>query len=195
MSDISAVIFDLNGVLVQSEYLSKRLERDYGVANDEVILTLKETMPKLRDTNAPSAWELWKSYIVGGGIDFSEQDFLDYWFSGEGLNTELVEYVKELKENGVKVFILSNNFKERFEYYQKEFSDLLDFVEKAYFSFQTGIVKPDLQAWKQILDEFNLKPEECLYIDDSNKNINAAQSFGIQAVTYSSVENLKRIIN
>ncbi len=191
---ISAVIFDLNCVLVQSEYLSSRLEKDYGVMQDLVIAAINEVMPKLREPNAPSVWSLFEPYIINWELPFTEEEFLHYWFSGEGLNSELFDYVKELKCSGVKVFILSNNFKERFEYYQKQIKPLLDIVDKAYFSFQKGIIKPDVQAWQQIIDEFVLEASNCLYVDDSNTNVGVAKSLGMIAVKYSGIGDLKKII-
>jgi len=192
---ISTVIFDLNGVLVQGEYLSERLEKEYGILELDVVAAIHEIMPKLREPNAVSAWSLWKPYIKKWNLSFSEEEFLSYWYFGEGLNKELIAYVKELKQSGIRVFILSNNFKERFNFYKKEISPLLDLVDKVYFSFQTGFVKPNPKAWKNILDEFTLDPKHCLYVDDSSKNVVSAQNLGITAVKYSSVEALRNLVN
>lgn len=52
--------------------------------------------------------------------------------------------------------------------------------EKVYFSYETGIRKPDPRAFRQVLDENGLIPEETLLIDDSQKNIDVAGELGIR---------------
>ena len=93
----------------------------------------------------------------------------------------MIEVAKNLKANGLKIFFLSNNLKERTNYYLENFKFISELPEKAYFSWQTGYIKPDERAYNQILNEYNLKPEECLYFDDSDKNVAVAKSLGIQA--------------
>ena len=52
--------------------------------------------------------------------------------------------------------------------------------KKAYYSHEIGIRKPDAAVFNFILNDSNLKAEETLFIDDSLKNIEAAQKIGIQ---------------
>ena len=80
--------------------------------------------------------------------------------------------------NKDKVFILSNNFKRKNEFYRKNFSQIFQCVDKAYFP-ETGLIKPSIEALQLILSENHLKPEECIYFDDSDENIKVAQTLGI----------------
>ena len=68
-------------------------------------------------------------------------------------------------------------------------------VNKVYFSWRTGFVKPDIRAWQLILLENNLKPEECLYFDDQEKNIKAAESVGVKSFLFTNEIELEKIIN
>lgn len=105
----------------------------------------------------------------------------------------MVNYAKELKQQGIKVIVLSNNFKERSEYYGY-YSWLNNVIDKVYFSWQTGFVKPDVRAWQLVLEENNLKPEECLYFDDQQKNLDAAASLGIKSFKFTNKQDLQSII-
>ena len=67
-------------------------------------------------------------------------------------------------------------------------------VDKVYFSWQTGLVKPDPEAWKLVLKENNLEPEDCLYFDDQEKNIKAAGSLGITSLIFKDVSTTRKII-
>lgn len=116
---IKAVIFDLNGVFIQSSKLSGRFEEKFGIPSEEFMLTLKEVMPKTRMPNAGDAYDYWTPYLEKWKINITREDFFDFWFSAEKENSEMIKLAKELKSKGLKVFILSNNFIERAYYYEK----------------------------------------------------------------------------
>ena len=191
---IKAVIFDLNGVFLQAEYLSKRVEQKYNISGDEFWLALKQVLEATRKPNAPSFFNLLKPYLKKLNFSIPEQEFFNFWFSGEKLVNEMLEYAKELRKQRIKIFILSNNFKERTQYYRENFKEIFDAVDKTYFSWETGFVKPDKQAFLNILKEHDLKPEECIYIDDSDENIKGAKNIGIKAFKYQGLNALKRIL-
>ena len=186
------VIFDLDGVFLQSEPLSKRFEEKFGVTKDQFLPALKEIMAVVRKPNAPAAFTLWKPYLDQWQVSLSEQQFFDFWFSGEYLVPELVEYAQELKNGGVKVFLLSNNFKERTEFYRKNFPQIFQCVDKAYFSWESGFVKPSVESLQLVLSENSLRSEECIYFDDSDDNIKVAQSLGITAEKWTNLVEAKK---
>ena len=189
---IKVIIFDLNGVFIKSELLSDRFKKDFQVDETEFRAALSKIMPLVRLPKAPPCFSLWKPYLQRWKIKLKEQEFFEYWFSGEHLVQEIINFVKDLKKKRIRIFILSNNFKERTAYYKKNFPEIFQNADKAYFSWETGYVKPDERAFRHILEEFDLKPEECLYFDDSEKNIEAARKIGIQAELFKDVFSLKK---
>jgi putative hydrolase of the HAD superfamily len=101
-------------------------------------------------------------------------------------------------EKGRRLFIISNGFRERGEYYKKNFSflgeSLGDIFEKIYFSYNTGYKKPDPKFFELILTENNLDPKECLYFDDSEKNILSAKTLGINGIVFKDNNSVKEAI-
>lgn len=189
---IKAVIFDLNGVFIQSPKLSERFRDDYGVPEEEFLPALKEVLSKARLPQAGDSFMLWKPYLDKWNIRISSQQFFDYWFQAEKEVSEVIELAKLLRKRGIKVIILSNNFEERTAYYRKNFSFLTNDVDKAYFSWETGFVKPDDRVYQLLLRENNLLPEECLYFDDSEHNVDVAEKLGIHSHHYTSNADLKK---
>ncbi len=179
-----AIIFDLNGVFVVSPRLSDRFSDDYNVPVDDFLPVLKEIMDKVRRPGAEGVYQLFFPYLDRWQINLSEQEFLDYWFKAEKENIDLTNIAKLLKTKGYKLFILSNNFKERADYYAKNFPFLDQIFDKIYYSWQTGFVKPSVDSVQNLLNENGLQPEECLYFDDSEKNIELAQSLGIESYVF-----------
>ena len=136
-------------------------------------------MVVVRQPDAPAAFSLWKLYLDQWQVPLTEQQFFDFWFSGEHLVPELVEYAVCLRNKGLKfLFSLIISKKER-NFTERIFPQIFQCVDKAYFSWETGLVKPSIEALQLILSENHLKPEECIYFDDSDENIKVAQTLGI----------------
>jgi HAD superfamily hydrolase (TIGR01509 family) len=191
---IKAIIFDLNGIFLQSEKLSDRFERDFNIPSSIFLPKLKEIMNQVRQPNALPAFSYWEPVFKEWGMNLNEEEFWKYWFQAEKQSDRVIEYAKNLKEKGLKIFVLSNNFKERANFYG-HYPWMYEVVDKAYFSWQTGYVKPDVKAWEIVLSENNLKGEECIYFDDQEQNVASAKSLGIHSYIFTNEEELEEIIN
>jgi len=191
---IKAIIFDLNGIFLQSEKLSVRFERDFGVPASKFLPKLHEIVAESRKLNAKASFLFWEPVLKDWGLKINEDEFWQYWFSGEKPSEKMINYSRNLKQKGLKIFILSNNFKERANYYD-HYPWIHEAVDKVYFSWQTGYVKPDVRAWQLVLEENNLKGEECIYFDDKKENIIASESLGIKSFLFTNEEELENIIN
>ena len=104
---IKAVIFDLNGIFIQSPKLSDRFQESFGVKQEDFIPALKEVMAIVRKPNVKDAFIYWKPYLDKWGINLTREEFFNFWFSAEKEFSEMVELAKIIKEKGIKVFILS----------------------------------------------------------------------------------------
>lgn len=95
-----------------------------------------------------------------------------------------VDFLYELKSK-YTLFLLSNTnsihqkkYLDQFkEDYKTSFNQIF---EKAYYSNEIGIRKPNRAVFDFVLNDSNLKPEETLFIDDALSNIEGAQAVGIQ---------------
>lgn len=191
---IKAVIFDLNGVFIQSPYLSKRIEEEYGISEKEFLPVLKEIMDKVRKPDAGDAFNYWKPYLKKWGISLTKEQLFSFWFEAEKEVPEMIELAKELKKKGIMVFILSNNFVERADYYRKKFPFLEKIFNKVYYSWQTSFIKPNPEAFRKLLTDNNLKAEECIYFDDSEENIKVAEELGIKSFLFNNKTIVRKIL-
>lgn len=108
-------------------------------------------------------------------------------FTREG--EEMVTLVRQVKEAGLSVFILSNLF-----IGQEHQGVLSELIDSGYFAGQTGFIKPDPKAFQLVLDENNLQPEECVYFDDLKTNVEAASQLGIQSFLFESTAKTKETL-
>ena len=145
-----------------------------------------------------------KDYDLG---NLSEDGFLDYLLSHDWikstkeelrkeldslcvLDLKLVEVVKQIKAKGYKLGLLSNAGHELFErgvyVTYPEFKDLFD---KIVISSEVKMVKPDPEIYLYMLDFIDSKPEESIFIDDSEKNVETAVNLGMEGFVYTDVES------
>ena len=189
---IKAVIFDLNGVFIVSRSLSERFEEKYGVPEVKFIPALKDVMAKARMPGARPIFSYWAPYFAGWKVSLTADQFFDFWFRGESMaETEMINIARKLKGEGMKLFILSNNFRERSAHYDIAFPFLKELFNECYYSWQTGFVKPDTCAFQKIFTDHHLKPDECLYFDDRKENIIAAKSLGIYAYFFNGADDVR----
>ncbi|MBT6691674.1 HAD-IA family hydrolase [Candidatus Parcubacteria bacterium] len=192
---IKAIAFDLNGVIItESGYFTHRLEQKYNIPNEDFFNIFSKVIKVARQPGCEDFFKLWQQGLKDLGLSISKEDFFDLWFSGESLVPAFLEYIKTLRKSGLKIFILSNNFKERTTYYRQNFTEIFDSVDQAYFSWETGFVKPDPQAYQNILTKNNLQGNELVYFDDVEENINSASNLGIVARKFEDLDKTKQTI-
>jgi glucose-1-phosphatase len=98
-----------------------------------------------------------------------------------------VTFLESLK-SGYRTFLLSNTNKIHYDRYQDQFRktygypSLDDLFEKAYYSFQLGLYKPDPAIFEFVINDSGVKPEETLFIDDYQVNIEAADKLRLQTI-------------
>ncbi len=104
-------------------------------------------------------------------------------FLREKENMEMTKLAADLKMEGCTLYLLSNIYIRKSDFYKEKFR-FLKLFDNLYFSSDTGFVKPDPRAFLCVLEDNDLKPEEVIFIDDSKQNIAAAQSLGIESYLF-----------
>ncbi|MFH1366913.1 MAG: HAD family phosphatase [Patescibacteria group bacterium] len=189
---VKAIIFDLNGVFIKSPVLSERFAKDFRIKNLVFLPALKKILNKVRLPKAGPAYEYWRPYFKKWKVDLTRDEFYKYWFGAEKPVSEMISLAEKLKQKGLKIYILSNNFRERSNYYGENFP-FLKIFNKVYYSWQTGFRKPEKEAYLDLLRKNNLKPEECLFFDNSPKNVKTSKSLGIISYIFKNKKQVENI--
>lgn|SRR3569623_1097811 len=114
-------------------------------------------------------------------------------FLREREHEHMTQVVDELHAQGYKLFLLSNIYTRRSSYYKKKYPFLARF-DKLYFSSDTGFNKPDPRAYEQVLKENGLAPEDCIFFDDTRRNVEAARRLGIDAHVCTDPHTARRLL-
>jgi 2-haloacid dehalogenase len=102
----------------------------------------------------------------------------------------VVEILSSLKNSGYPLAALSNWSAEKFQLIRKNYR-FLEWFETIIISGEVKLVKPDPRIYLLLLERIQRPAEECIFIDDSASNIQAAQEFGIQTIHFQSPGQLK----
>lgn len=103
----------------------------------------------------------------------------------------MYELIEELKAKGYGIYLLSNASIRQHEYWPR--IEASRFFDGTLISADEGVIKPQPEIYHLILERFNLKAEECFFIDDVPANIEGGLCCGISgAVFYNDVEYLRR---
>ena len=97
-------------------------------------------------------------------------------------------WIKDLKARGYRVYLLSNYGKTVYGLTHKGLS-FLPLVDGQVFSYQVKSVKPVALIYQTLLDTYGLAPEECLFFDDSPRNVEGAKRVGINAHLFATQED------
>ena len=100
-----------------------------------------------------------------------------------------VNILRKLKEKGYKVYYLSNFHCAAFEHMDKKY-DLFKLFDGGVFSFKEKLLKPEKEIYDKIIQEYNLKPDETVFIDDMKINVEAAKELGLKGVVLDDPKNL-----
>ena len=107
---------------------------------------------------------------------------LDTWYKYLPVITGMDQLVQDAKAAGYGVYILSNINREFLENRHKV--KVLSLFDGARFSSEIHHIKPDPVIYHSLLDEYHLKAEECLFIDDRQINIDGGEALGIKGYLF-----------
>lgn len=188
-----AILFDADGVtLIKQGYLSEKLSRDFNIPLDQIMPFFRNDY-RLCQENKLDLKVVLPKYLEQWKIQKSVADFLDYWFSADTKPDKImIEKIQTLRNEGIKCYLASDQEKYRAEYILNvlKFSEYFD---KCFFSYNVGNSKSNPDFFKKVLEELKLNPNEVVYFDDDQKNVEVAKSLGIDAHYFTNINDMEYV--
>lgn len=180
---IKAVIFDCFGVLVTENWLP--FKKKY-FQNDPQLFQEATELGRQLNAGIISYDDFIKG--VARRAQVSEAETLQE-IDGNVANEELFEYIAQTLKPKFRIGLLSNIgdnwLSEMFTEQQ------LALFDEITLSYKVGILKPDLRAYTLIADQLNVKPGECVFVDDKERHCAGARAAGMQAILYADFDQMK----
>ena len=105
------------------------------------------------------------------------------------------ELLDALRSRGYKLYYLSNWPRWSYTLEESFFRPILEKFDGGRFSFESKqFMKPDLEFYEDFLNIYNLDPTTCIFFDDKQENVKAAEEVGMKAVLFNSEETPKQLL-
>lgn len=131
------------------------------------------------------------------GITITERQFDDAWNALLlDIPKERIELIEKVKDN-YNTLLLSNSNEIHYDLYVRDlqlrfgYREFDSLFHKAYFSFDTHLIKPDPDVFEFIINQHDLNPATTLFIDDSAENIAIAKSLGVKTYLLKKPERIR----
>lgn len=191
MNGIQNIIFDLGGVILPIE-LARTTEayRQLGMENIDQLFG---------HGHADSFFEDYEEGRIGDDVfigeirkrlrvQVPEQQITDAWNALLlEFPPERIELIRSLRDryrlflfsntNGIHHASFTQQYRTRWE--GKEFDDLF---EQAWYSHLIGRRKPDLAAFRYVIEQGNIDPGATIFVDDSKNNVDGAKAAGLKGL-------------
>lgn len=99
------------------------------------------------------------------------------------LNHPILQYLRENRDRIPKLAMISNMVDDTLVF-MREHYDWLDLFDELVFSCELGVNKPGKEIYEICLRKLMIPPDECLFVDDSAKNIKGAIDSGMRAIQF-----------
>jgi putative hydrolase of the HAD superfamily len=190
-----AIIFDFGGVFTKTrsrDVVLHRCEHQLGLARGALLglLFVGENWWSV-STGKTSADGYWQRICdaLGGQVPPALEPFKHNPFAYEELNATMVSLVRRLHRR-FKIGLLSNAtpyLEVLIE--QNGLKDLFDVIVN---SARVGLRKPGHEIYRLTVAKLKLEPQQCLFVDDKERNTEVAQALGMKAVVFRSAADLER---
>ena len=96
-----------------------------------------------------------------------------------------LKMLRDLKQRGYKMLLLSNTNEILFPFicetfFRQEGYSIDSYFDQLFLSYEIGAIKPDPRVFQHVIEQGGINPEETLFIDDSEENLNSAAQVGFE---------------
>ncbi len=134
-------------------------------------------------------WD-WFFTTLGIADRYTLKDYLADLHNCYQINQEAAELISGLHSRGIKTAICSNNYRANILGLKEKF-ELDKYFDVQVYSYEIGVMKPEVKIYEELIKQANVKAEEIALSDDSPNKLAGAVSLGIKAFVY---ENFAQFI-
>jgi putative hydrolase of the HAD superfamily len=177
------LLLDIDGVLNLGEKFSYRYTRQHGVPKTTLAKFFDGTFQDCLVGKADLRVEL-APVLKDWGWKGTVDSLLEYWFLDEvQLDQQVLDLITRLRTQGVRVYGASNQEHHRSKHLMEN-TQLKDYIDTFFISAHLGVKKPDPLFFQKVVDSIGTSPENILFWDDDERNVEGAETIGILSHVY-----------
>lgn len=197
MKKIEAIIFDMDGVIIDSEPLWKKAEKEVfssvGVKTTDELCKLTESMTTWEVTSFWFERQPWKSKTLKD-VENEVIDYVRLLIEKEGVAINGInEFIEKIKCRGYKIGLATNSPYILIPVVLKKLNiaDYFDATSSAEHELRG---KPNPSIYFSVAKKLNVEPENCIVFEDSYSGLLAAKNAGMKTIAImkdNTTENVK----
>ena len=187
--EIKVLLFDLGGVLIRpNDPVST-----FGMTHSgDQFLKSWILSPAVRDyeRGAIEAHEFARRIVTEADLPYTPDEFLQR-FDGwpDSVVAGAPELLRAIPGNYRKAILSNTNQR---HWGRDELSaPLVPYFDEVFLSFQTGLLKPDAEAFENVVNTMGCRPGEVMFFDDNALNVEGAERFGCKALLVDDFSTLR----
>jgi len=181
------VLFDVMDTLVHEPFFAE-MPAFFGLSLEE-LQAVKHPTAWIEFELGAASEEQFLACFFRDGRAFDRAAFLDSVRASYRWLPGMEELLAALAARGLEVHALSN-YPEWYRMIEERLT-LSRYLEWSFVSCRTGVRKPDPRAFLGAAASLGVAPGECLLIDDRERNCAAARALGMQALRFTSAQDLR----
>lgn len=178
-----AFFFDLGNVLV--DFSEKKLVQILSEASDLPFSQVWETRIdddiKAVETGMLPPEDYFEKRIRSKIPHWEYEDLIQVWYDVFIINPKGRGLFLDLKHKGRDVYILSNLAEFNKIAVERKFPGFFEQSTANFFSYELGLIKPDLKIYEKAAELAGVCPEDCAFLDDRAENVEGARRAGWKA--------------
>ncbi|GAB4268086.1 MAG: hypothetical protein Kow0013_18660 [Pararhodobacter sp.] len=176
---VRAIAWDFDGVLNIAGDAWKAVARDeLGVDPDALTQAIFGTDSRALLTGRDDSLERLEAWVAKTGIEADPEDILEVLFENDNApDGTLLRMISQLDRAGLAQVIATNSDARRARYLAVD-GGWSERVDAIFASGEMGAMKPEAEFFAAIEEALGLAPQELLLIDDTERNVDAADTRG-----------------
>ena len=196
---INTILFDVGGVLILPleptavQQRRNRLAEQLGYENGRAMWLRFYRGPEwlAAKTGHLTEQAMWDQLLTPHGMrtQASQDAFLQELFRGEGLHPEMEPLLARLQ--GLYQLGILSNASDRLEGVLEDKLNIAHYFTEIVNSHRIGVAKPAPQAYHIALERLDVEPQEVFFIDNLERNTEAAEKLGIETHLFTDIPSLR----
>lgn len=189
---IKVIILDYFGVFTRPGTFTKVIHEyseKYGLDEEKFRKLRRELWDKAR-VEEISEGEFWKRLVKGMKIPVPLEKMRVEWYNYFEPVRETFNLVTRLKKR-YRVVLITNTLREWFGFWKDRFS-LDEVFDVILTSFEEKVAKNGKEIYLVALRRLKVKPEECVFVDDKEENLETARKLGMNVILFKNPGQLER---
>ena len=194
MSEIKCILFDIGGVLVDwhMSWITSEVSRQFDIDESKITEGFSKYLHELDSGNIDEKM-FWQKIAADSNStslkNNTESLWNTYFRKNAKPNIDVIQTATKLSDTYM-MGIISNI--EQVTHNVVQAWNVLDPFEHKFMSYKIGFSKPDHRIYKHVINELRLEPNQLVFIDDKEPNVESAKELGIQAIHFREYPSLKK---